>query len=82
MTYAVSRERVLQIVTPILDAHPGLRFGVAQSVEPFLAAEESHAGIGYAEFQRRMRALAEGLARPNFTCLYVQDWHAYHRMPR
>lgn len=82
MTYVVSRERVLQIVTPILDAHPGLRFGVAQSVEPFLAPEETHAGVGYAEFQGRMKALAEGLGRPNFTGLYVQDWDAYRRMPR
>jgi hypothetical protein len=69
MTYVVSRERVLQIVAPILDAHPGLRFGVAQSVEPFLAPEETHAGIGYAEFQERMKALADGLTPPNFTRL-------------
>ncbi len=82
MTYVVSRERVLQIVTPILDAHTGLRFGVAQSVEPFLAPQESHAGVGYVEFQRRMKALAEGLVRPNFTRLHVQDWDAYRRMPR
>ena len=82
MTYVVSRERVLQIVTPILDAHTGLRFGVAQSVEPFLAPEESHAGVGYAEFQGRMTALAEGLTRPNLTRLYVQDWDAYRRMPQ
>ena len=82
MTYVVSRERVLQIVTPILDTHTGLRFGVAQSVEPFLAPEETHAGIGHAEFQRRMKALAEGLTPPNFTRLHVQDWGAYRRMPR
>lgn len=82
MSYVVSRERVLQIVMPILDAHSGLRFGVAQSVEPFLAPEESHSGIGYAEFQGRMKALAEGLTRPSFTRLYVQDWGAYRRMPR
>ena len=82
MTYVVSRERVLQIVMPILDAHTGLRFGVAQSVEPFLTSEESHAGIGYAEFQGRMKALAEGLTRPNFTRIHVQDWDAYRRMPQ
>ncbi len=82
MTYVVSRERVLDIVAPILDAHPGLYFGVAQSVEPFLAPEETHAGIGYAEFQRRMSALAAGLPQPNFTRIHVQDWDAYRRMSR
>ena len=29
-----------------------------------------------------MKALAEGLTRPNFTRIHVQDWDAYRRMPQ
>ena len=73
-------DRVRAVVAPILAAWPGLRFSLAQSVEPELPATESHFTAGRAEFARRMTALAATFDQANFTGIVVQDWTRWQEM--
>ena len=80
MLYSTTADRVRAVVLPILTAWPGLRFSLAQSVEPELPATESHFTAGRAEFARRMAALAPTLDQANFTGIVVQDWTRWQEM--
>jgi hypothetical protein len=80
MLYSTTADRVRAVVAPILAAWPGLRFSLAQSVEPELPATESHFTAGRAEFARRMAALAPTLDQANFTGIVVQDWTRWQEM--
>ena len=80
MLYSTTADRVRAVVAPILAAWPGLRFSLAQSVEPELPATESHFTAGRAEFARRMTALAATFDQANFTGIVVQDWTRWQEM--
>ncbi len=80
MLYSTTADRVRAVVAPILAAWPGLRFSLAQSVEPELPATESHFTAGRAEFARRMTALATTFDQANFTGIVVQDWTRWQEM--
>ena len=80
MLYSTTADRVRAVVAPILAAWPGLRFSLAQSVEPELPATESHFTAGRAEFARRMTALAATFDQAYFTWIVVQDWTRWQEM--
>lgn len=80
MVYVSNPQRVVQLVNPVLKASPGLRFSVAQSVEPELSAEESHSHVGRAQFTARMNRLSPLLHAQNFNGIIVQDWTRWQEM--
>lgn len=80
MVYVSNPDRVAQVVQPILKRSPGIRFSVAQSVEPELPAEESHYRAGREQFAARMNRLAGLINAPNFAGLVVQDWIRWQEM--
>jgi outer membrane protein TolC len=81
MIYVANPRRVFEIASPILEAHPDLRFSVAQSIEPSLAPEESYAVRSGAELARRMQEVSELFAGArNFQGIVVQSWEHYGRL--
>ncbi len=81
MIYSSSTESVATRAEAILAAQPGLRFQVAQSVEPGLSPQESWAGQGRARFSQAMSTLGQRLARqPNFAGIAVQSWEDFQQM--
>jgi outer membrane protein TolC len=80
MVYVSNPDRVAQVVQPMLKRTPGIRFSVAQSVEPELPVQESHYRAGRAQFAARMSRLAGLINAPNFAGLVVQDWIRWQEM--
>lgn len=81
MIYNANPERVAAVGRPIAASAPQLRFRVAQSVEPGLPAELSHAHRPPAELQRRMTHLEQLLAtQPNVDGIVIQAWTDLMRM--
>ena len=80
MVYVSNPDRVAQVVQPILKRSPGIRFSVAQSVEPELPVQESHYRAGREQFAARMSRLAGLINAPNFAGLVVQDWIRWQEM--
>lgn len=80
MIYVVNPRRVRELSEPIIAAYPDTRFSIAQSIEDFLPAEETHAGIGRTEFQQRMQELARLFPEQNFGGIVVQAWRHYRYM--
>lgn len=80
MIYASNPRRVAEIARPILDAHPDVRFAIAQSVEPSLSPEESYASKGRTAFLTSMMALQSLMTEQNFAGIEVQSYANYREM--
>jgi hypothetical protein len=85
MIYNNDPQHVITIAAPLLEAHPALKFSIAQSVEDpslvdGLARDETYFENGTFEFQRRMNELSAGLTYANFNGIIVQDWMYYNAM--
>ena len=80
MVYVTNPDRVAQLVNPIFTHSPGLKFSLAQSVEPELSAIESHYNVGRRQFAVRMEKLAPMLNQPNFYGFIIQDWTHWQEM--
>ncbi len=80
MVYASNPERVRAVAAPIMEQAPGLRFAVAQSVEPELSPSESHFQVGRRRFAERMAMLRRLLPPANCTGLVIQDWSRWREM--
>ena len=80
MVYVTNPQRVYEISKPLLEKYPATKFSVAQSIEDFLAPEETHAGIGEQEFLGRMDKLEKLFQVENFSGVLVQAWRYFRYM--
>lgn len=80
MIYNANVARVARIAEPILQRYPVVDFSIAQSVEPILTPEESHATRSRRQFLDHMRHLRSELRAPNFQTIFVQSWTHYEEM--
>ena len=80
MIYVANPKRVAEIAQPILDAWPGLRISVAQSVEPFLPREETLWGKTRQRLMDNAGKVSASLKGKNFSSVVIQSWHYYRKM--
>jgi outer membrane protein TolC len=74
MAYQTDLDAVAARLLPVLHAHPGLRFSVAQSIEPALPDAESHARASPAQQDAAWSELAARLGQaPNFSGIIIQS---------
>jgi len=79
MIYRRDPGEVIHRLRAIRERHPALPLGLAQSVEPQLPGNATHAGRTPAALQAALRRLeAAGATAPGG--LYLQDWQAYQGM--
>lgn len=74
MIYVSNPVRVAEIANKVAARYPRLMFSVAQSIEPELPLEESHAHRGARELDRRLARLDALLDRSQFNGIVVQSW--------
>ncbi len=72
MIYVANPQRVVEIAQPIMQRFPGLRFGVALSIEHTLGREESLFSFPEAERASRLATVEQALAGGNFSGLALQ----------
>lgn len=82
MMYCTSTKRIIDVISPIIEAHPKLKFSIAQSIEnPSVVSEisegESHYTEGVLGFHQHMGELEMGIQYANFNGIIVQDWSNY-----
>ena len=77
MIYVADPRRTADIAGPILKAHPGLVFSIAQSLEPILSAVESHAGQSCDALNARLDRLRSLLPEANLKGVVLQSWKEY-----
>lgn len=78
MLYSTNHEKVAGDLATIMRAHPGLRFSVAQSIEPALSNEESYAKKSEAVANAAWRSIDERLrTEPNFAGIIIQSLDDY-----
>jgi outer membrane protein TolC len=81
MIYNSNPQKVADIARPIVSAPNGLRFRVAQSVEPELEPQLSYAKRSPQDFHQSMQQLQGLLAQqPNTDGVVVQAWNDLMRM--
>jgi hypothetical protein len=80
MIYSTREASVRERMGALMARHPGLRLGLAQSVEPILPPEESYASSGRRIFLGRAASLEGALASPAFGGIFVQSWKDYLEM--
>ncbi len=74
MAYMTDPDKVADMLVPVIQRHPHLRFSVAQSVESILPREESYAGFSRGARAQAWRELAARLRQePNFAGIIVQS---------
>jgi outer membrane protein TolC len=74
MAYMTDPNKVADLLMPVIQRHPHLRFSVAQSVESVLPKEESYASFSRDARARAWRELAGRLRQePNFAGIIVQS---------
>ncbi|MET0982509.1 MAG: TolC family protein [Telluria sp.] len=74
MAYLTNPDAVAARLLPVLRAHPGLRFSVAQSVEPALPDGESHARASRTQQDAAWKGLSVRFGTaPNFTGIIIQS---------
>ncbi len=81
MIYVSNPVRVAEIASQVARRYPQLQFSVAQSVEPVLGADESHATVGRAELNARLEQLTKKLEPFSISSLLLQSWSDLQRMP-
>lgn len=81
MIYVSNPKRVAEIASRVARRYPQLRFSVAQSVEPILSSDESHASAGRAKLNTRLERLKKELEPFSITSLLLQSWTDLQRMP-
>lgn len=78
MLYSTNHEKVAGDLATIMRAHPGLRFSVAQSIEPALSNEESYAKKSEAVATAAWRRIDARLrTEPNFAGIIIQSLDDY-----
>ncbi|MFK7733843.1 MAG: hypothetical protein AB8B48_19640, partial [Pseudomonadales bacterium] len=82
MIYVSNPKRVAEIASRVSRRYPELRFSVAQSVEPILGKEESHASVGRSELVARLNRLKKELEPFSISSLLLQSWTDLQRMPQ
>jgi outer membrane protein TolC len=74
MAYITDPHKAADMLAPVLQRHPLLRFSVAQSVEPVLPKAESYASFSRDARAKAWRELAKRLRQePNFAGIIVQS---------
>ena len=82
MAYSTNPDLVARRMSAILHAHPGMRFALAQSVEPELPNTESYAGVSRAAFRDVVERLQSGIAATNFAGIVVETYDDYVNLPQ
>lgn len=78
MTYITNVQRVAAILAPLMQRHPTLRFGVAQSIEPELSSTESYAHMTQRASAQAWQQLAQQLQKEsNFSGIVIQSLDHY-----
>ncbi|MEM8499267.1 MAG: TolC family protein [Pseudomonadota bacterium] len=80
MIYVSNPKRVAEIASRVSRRYPQLKFSVAQSVEPILGSEESHASAGRAKLNSRLERLKQELEPYSISSLLLQSWTDLQRM--
>jgi len=74
MYYVINYRKAADLMESIMRRYPGLRFGLAQSVEPVLDESESYATLPMPRFEQAMSYLSKHLKADNFGGLVIQSW--------
>lgn len=74
MAYITDPGKVADMMAPLIQRHPGLRFSVAQSIEPILPQQESYASFSRDDRAKAWRDLSDRLGKePNFAGIIIQS---------
>jgi outer membrane protein TolC len=74
MAYITDPHKVADMMAPLFQRHPGLRFSVAQSIEPILPRQESYASFSREDRAKAWRDLSDRLGQePNFAGIIIQS---------
>ena len=74
MIYVANSKNTQRIADKVMDAHPQIRFSVAQSVERILSPEESLAHRGKKRALTTLVSLRSRITKANFNGVIVQSW--------
>lgn len=74
MFYSRNLANIAATLQKAMQRHPSLTFSLAQSLEPELGPENSHAGQPISIFERSMKTLESQLGAPNFGGIIIQSW--------
>ena len=81
MVFVTNPKRVIEIMTPILDAYPDLRVSVAQSFERHLGKEESYASFSAKSSNVRLTEIQNNLEKhKNFNGIVIQSWFNFRNV--
>jgi len=80
MIYVSNPERVAEIARRIARRNPTLRFSIAQSVEPILNSEESHANVSLPKLEMRLSELRSKLEPYSINGILLQSWSDLEEM--
>jgi outer membrane protein TolC len=74
MAYMTDPHKVADMMAPLFQRHPALRFSVAQSVEPILSRQESYASFSRDDRAKAWRDISDRLGKePNFAGIIIQS---------
>jgi len=80
MVYVSARQRVVQRLTPVIQANPGMRFAVAQSVEAELDPVNSYHTRGRQHTLDEMQRLRRQLETTGMQGVLLQSWREWEAM--
>lgn len=80
MIYSSNSGKVIEQMKSFMKKAPGLKLGLAQSVEKALSKEESYARKGRKAFKGEVASIDRQLAGPQFVGVFVQSWEEYKGM--
>ncbi len=79
MIYASNPRRVVEIGKPIIDAHPGIKMSIAQSVEPSLSRDESLWHRSQQKMRESISQISQEIDTENFSGIAIQSWSHYYQ---